>query len=275
MFGDERLQLGDELTVSSELEVGIDPGLECCELAFLEPGDLDLRPRLEAQIGERPAAKERERLAQPRSCLLRRSPRRRADECVEAIDIDLARRKRELVTATPRDDPAVPKRSAEPRDVDLNALDRGRRRLPAPYVVDQTVRRDRPATREQQQSEERPLLLSTERDLPTVFLDLDRAENPELHPAPRRRFSTVAWFRSGSTEPFCLALAATSALFSRSTSVCSHALERLVDGLGRSRGCSRRAQSGRARGRGDEATAPRARSRAARRQGRRPPLSVG
>ena len=152
MLGDERLQLGDELAVPPELEVGIDPGLERCELAFLEPRDLHLRPRLEAQIGERPAAKERERLAQPRSCLLRRSPRRRADECVEAIDIDLARRNGELVTATPRDDAAVPKRSAEPRDVDLNALDRGRRRLPAPYVVDQTVRRDRPATREQQQS---------------------------------------------------------------------------------------------------------------------------
>jgi hypothetical protein len=49
--------------VPPELEVGIDPGLEGCELAFLEPRDLHLRPRLKTQIGERSAAKERERLA--------------------------------------------------------------------------------------------------------------------------------------------------------------------------------------------------------------------
>src|SRR4249919_2251369 len=198
MLGDERLQLRDELTVSSQLEVGIDAGLEHREPSLLEPGDLRLRPRLEAEIGERRAANERERLAQPLGCLLRRSPRGRADELVEVIDVELARRNGELVAATPRDQPAVAERSAEPRDVDLDAFDRRGGRLPAPDLVDQAVGRDWPATREQQQSEERPLLLATERDLPTAFLDLERAENPELHPAPRRRFATLAWSRSDS-----------------------------------------------------------------------------
>ncbi len=153
MLREDRLQLGDELAVPPKLEVGIDPGLERCQLALFESRDLHLRPRLEAQIRERPAAKECKRLAQPLSRLLRRGAGRRADERVEAIDVQLAWRNGELVTATPSDDATLAEGAAEPRDVDLDAFDCGGRRPPAPNLLDQTVRRDRPATREQQQSE--------------------------------------------------------------------------------------------------------------------------
>ncbi len=66
--GDERLELGDELRVAPEREVGLDPLLERDGAQLLEPGDLGLRERLVEEVGERRAAPERERrrAARPR-----------------------------------------------------------------------------------------------------------------------------------------------------------------------------------------------------------------
>ena len=62
--GDERFQLGDELGVPPEREVGLDPLLERDRAELLEPRDLRLRERLVEEVGERGTAPERERLAQ-------------------------------------------------------------------------------------------------------------------------------------------------------------------------------------------------------------------
>ena len=64
--GDDRLQLGDELAVAAEREVGVDPVLERGEPQLREAGGLGRRERLLRELGERRAAPERERLAECR-----------------------------------------------------------------------------------------------------------------------------------------------------------------------------------------------------------------
>ena len=59
--GDQRLELGQDVLVAAEREVGLDPILERGEPQVLEPPDLVLRERLVREVGERRAAPERER----------------------------------------------------------------------------------------------------------------------------------------------------------------------------------------------------------------------
>ena len=89
---DERLELGDELGVAPEREVGLDPLLERDGAELLEPRDLGLGERLVEEVGERRAAPERERLAQRAlgrrrvAALERRAPLLR--EPGEAVEVD-------------------------------------------------------------------------------------------------------------------------------------------------------------------------------------------
>ena len=61
---DERLELGDELGVTAQCEVGVDALLDDDGSQLLEARDLRLRERLVDEVGERRPAPERERLAQ-------------------------------------------------------------------------------------------------------------------------------------------------------------------------------------------------------------------
>jgi hypothetical protein len=65
MLPNQRLQLGDDVSIAPELELRLDPRLESGKVKLLEPGDLALR---EGSIGEprewRPAP-ERERIRHP------------------------------------------------------------------------------------------------------------------------------------------------------------------------------------------------------------------
>ena len=77
---------------------------------------------------------------------LGRSP----DELVEPVDVGLARLDAKLVTALAGDDPPLAEQLAETGDVDLDAL-RGRlRRSARPDLVDEAIRRDCPASIEQE-----------------------------------------------------------------------------------------------------------------------------
>jgi hypothetical protein len=94
MTGDERLELGDELTVAREREVGFDPFLEGGKAELIEPGDLLLCERVEGELGERRAAPEPERLTEQCRCLERsarseRRPRPREQSC-EAVRVELS-----------------------------------------------------------------------------------------------------------------------------------------------------------------------------------------
>ena len=92
VLGDERLELGHELRMAAELEVGVDPALERDEPRA--PRCARARPPTNGasrQVGQRCAAVERERLAERRP---RRSPALGLcplDELLEALEIELVR----------------------------------------------------------------------------------------------------------------------------------------------------------------------------------------
>ena len=55
MVPNERFELADELRVTAEDQVRVDPVLECTQPAFLEAGDLDLGEFGVGELGERVA----------------------------------------------------------------------------------------------------------------------------------------------------------------------------------------------------------------------------
>ena len=59
VLDDELVQFADELGVTPEREVGVDPPLEGREPQLLDPPDRRLRERLVCEVGQRSAAPER------------------------------------------------------------------------------------------------------------------------------------------------------------------------------------------------------------------------
>src|SRR5262249_20113537 len=99
MLGDKRFQLRNKLAVMSQRKLCVDPVLESHEPSLLQTRGRSLGPRLEAQVGERMAPPERERLLQRRRRLRRRRPRRRDYELLEAVGVDLAGSDDKLIAA--------------------------------------------------------------------------------------------------------------------------------------------------------------------------------
>src|SRR5262249_44501893 len=186
VLGDERLELGYELAVVSQRELGVGPVLERGEPTLVEARDLGLRPRLEAQVGKRIPPPERERFLQGRRRLRRWSSRRHGHELLEAVGVDLAGSDKKLVAAASFHDPLRAERAPKPGDIDLDALHGGRRRFSVPDLLDQALGGDGAPAPEQEESEERSLLVAAQRDRVTVSLDLERSEDPKLH--ERREF---------------------------------------------------------------------------------------
>ncbi len=139
---DEALELGDELGVAAEGEVGVDPLLEHDRAELLEPRDLVLRERLVQEVGERGAAPERESVAERALGELGAA----GVQCgaaviaqpLEAVDVDPVALELERIAGRARRDDR-PERLAELRHVHLHGV-RGRlRRLARPQILDQSV----------------------------------------------------------------------------------------------------------------------------------------
>ena len=64
MLAHQPLELGDELGLTAECEVGVDARLERGQAEFLEAADLGLGERLVGEVGERRSAPQAESLAQ-------------------------------------------------------------------------------------------------------------------------------------------------------------------------------------------------------------------
>jgi hypothetical protein len=64
MSGDERLELGHGLGAPAELELAVDPLLDCEQPQLLEAGDLGLRGLVVTELRERIAAEQQLRFAQ-------------------------------------------------------------------------------------------------------------------------------------------------------------------------------------------------------------------
>src|SRR5262245_40628425 len=118
----EHFELGDELRVPAELEIGLDPRLGRREDPLLDPPDLRRRPRLERDIGERPSPHERQRLAQLPGAPSRGGSGRTRDKRVEHVHVDLVGSDDYFVATSAGEDALLAERLSQPGDVDLNAL---------------------------------------------------------------------------------------------------------------------------------------------------------
>ncbi len=139
---DERLELGDELGVAREREVGVDPLFEGDRPQLLEPGDLGLRERLVEEVGESRAAPQAERLAESGLRCLGAPVLKRVSTLVgeadEAVRVDPVRVELEHVARRARGDDR-PERLAELRHVDLDGVRGGLGRLSRPEALDEAV----------------------------------------------------------------------------------------------------------------------------------------
>ncbi len=180
MPADEPLQLRDELGVPAELEIGVDALLECGNALLFEAGALGARERC-VELGERRPAPERERLAEHIRRLGRRLVPRPCDGGLEAIEIELALAHPNQVAAGLGDDRVAAERLAELRDVHLNRGRGGLGRLLAPELVDQALTRDGLVRVQEQKAEEAALLGACDLEAVAVVLDLEGAEDPEVH----------------------------------------------------------------------------------------------
>ena len=163
MTRDEGLELGDDLVGTSEREVGLDPFLDGGQAELLEAGDLLLRERVEAEVGERRSAPEIQRLAEERRRLVRfaageRRPRP-GEKRREAVRVELSVLDPENVARRPgQQDASLGGRSvrplvpgiedlAKPGDVSLDDLRCGGRRAARPRARRSGDRSRRPRSR--------------------------------------------------------------------------------------------------------------------------------
>ncbi len=191
---DERLQLGDELGVPAEREIGLDPLLDDDGPQFLEPRDLRLRERLVDEVGEGWPTPERERLAERGLrglgvVSLQRAPAL-LGEAREAMDVDVIRGELEHVPRrTGRDH--GPERLAELRDVDLDGVRSRVGRVAGPERVDEAVGGDDAPEVEREHAEERSRLGAPETGGNAIALRLDRAEEAQRDRLRACRASSV------------------------------------------------------------------------------------
>jgi hypothetical protein len=184
--GDQLLQLGEQLAVPAEREVGLEPVLDRGRPQLGEPARGRLGERLVGEVGERSAAPEPERVAQDRGRALGLPGGERlaalSREALEADGVDRLRRRVEHVAAgAHRDHGAVAEGGPQLRHVDLQPRERGGVER-GPERLDQPVRRDGHAGLEREQRQQRALLAPSQANGLAVTGDLERPEDAELEP---------------------------------------------------------------------------------------------
>ena len=186
MARDQRFQLGDELGVSAEREIGVDPVLEGGDMQLVQAPDLVLGEALVGEIRQGKAAPELERLPEVagRRLRLARGERRAAvrEAALEAVAVELVRLEPQGVAVSDRPQRlgAAGELLAQGGDAVLQHLVRRLRRRLAPQGVDDHVPRQRLVPVQQQEQ---------------------RDDGP-LPPRLRRRSSSSASARGCSTPSF-------------------------------------------------------------------------
>ena len=101
---DQRRQLPDHLLVAPECQICLDTLLDRTEAELFELRDRRLRKRFVGEVRQRRAAPQRQRLSQDSRGHFRRARRERPapllDQAAEALDVKLARRDAQQVTAS-------------------------------------------------------------------------------------------------------------------------------------------------------------------------------
>ena len=185
-LGNQRLQLANNVGVMAEREIGFDPVLEDAGPQVLQPGDLHLRERLIAEIGQRGAAPQRQRLAEVRRRLAGRVRRQRLPplpgQALEPAHIDMLVLDPQQVRARPGQHQlipgGIPQRLAQPGDVHLQGVLRARGKMLPPQLVSQNIAGDGLVRPEHEHRQQRPLLRPADLDGPPVGVDPERPEKP-------------------------------------------------------------------------------------------------
>src|SRR5919198_28217 len=127
VLDDERLELTNQLRVSSERELRFEPLLEGGEAHFLEPFDRASRKGLVAEIRERRAAPQRQRLAEEiRRALrlpLRQGPTTFSRQALEPAEVELIRVETKAITGRRRFNLSQRQRLPELRHLTLHLRD--------------------------------------------------------------------------------------------------------------------------------------------------------
>ena len=179
MLADERLQLGHELAVPAERQIGVDALLQRGNAQLVEPARRR-RDRLAREIGQDRATPERKRPAETPCGDLGVCRLRLGNESPEAVEVELVRTDTNQVPRRPRLE-AVPEYAPQPPDVVLErSLGSGRRRV-SPDAVDQPVRGNDPVGVEQQKRQRSPAPHATEREDALTIEHLQRPQDAEIH----------------------------------------------------------------------------------------------
>jgi hypothetical protein len=182
VLGDQRLELRHKLALAAERQVRVDAVLERREPQLLQPRDLALRVRLAAELGERLAVPERERVAQERRPLGRIVVLPRpGDQRLEPRGVDLVRRDVQQITGRARPDPLGADQLAQARDMPVQRGLRRARRLLAPQRLDQLRAGHDLRPAQEQHREERPLLGARRSHVKATLDDAQRTKQIELH----------------------------------------------------------------------------------------------
>ena len=187
--GDEPLELTDKLRVAPKGEIGLDPLLESRKASLLEPGDLPLGERLVGEVGKRRATPEGKRRSQGLRSAGGVSLRKRTSsllgQACEECGVELTRLDpHEVAGRTSEEEPAPGRaqRLAKLRHPRLEGVHPRLRRPFAPELVDEPICRNHFVRVQKQESKQSPLLRPGQAKRPTLVVDLERAQDPKLHP---------------------------------------------------------------------------------------------
>ncbi len=140
LVSNETLQLGSELDVAPQREVGVDPLLEAREVELVQALGLESENATLGNVGECPPSPERER----RTEAVRSESGRAAPECVSALPkqplepfgVELSGVEIQDVAAGAREQRILSESRAQPRRVRAQRGLRTRRRTASPELVD-------------------------------------------------------------------------------------------------------------------------------------------
>src|SRR5215831_13376277 len=174
MLGDETLQLADQGGVAALHEVLLDALLLTDQVPLPQTGDLRLGEAQVAEVGERRAAPEPERL----------SRFARLEQIAEPFQVELAFFDPQEVAGSLGLQPLLAQGLPEPGDVDLQSLRCRFGRLILPERIDETILRDDAVGLKEQHGQQDTRLRTAKVERQPLLDHLEWAQDPELHPPP-------------------------------------------------------------------------------------------
>ncbi len=178
-----RLELRHELGVSAELELRVDERLLRGHARGFQSVGVGRQRAFIGQIREWPTAPQSEGALEDGDLLRgRRRLIRLGDETIEPNGIDLVRAGVQDVPAVAGLEHAGTEHPAQLRDVVVERLARRCRRALTPHRIDQAIDRHDLARVQDEEGQERAVLMAVDRDQPVAVPHLQGAQDPKVHP---------------------------------------------------------------------------------------------